>query len=527
MLIVSSIRLPLTADKNDAIAKALKQLKVKQTDVKQANISKISVDARRQNISLVYSVAVSLKNENAEEALAASASFVSYKKQAPYVIQQGATPLSKRPIVCGFGPAGIFCALVLAKHGFAPLVLERGAEMQQRKKDVDAFLNTGVLNVNSNIQFGEGGAGTFSDGKLTTRIQDEKQNYVTNLLLEHNAPEEIAFQHRPHIGTDKLSATIVSIREEIIRLGGQVLFETQLTRILEKNGMITGVETTKGTFETNTLVLAVGHSARDVFSFLMNDGYTLEAKPFSVGYRIEHLQTEIDKALFHEAAGHPAIGKGEYQLSTNVNGRGVYTFCMCPGGNVVAATSEENSVVTNGMSYHARGGKNANAAVVASVLPQEFDNDPQKAILFQKQLEQSAFQVGKAYQAPAETVGSFLQNKGQLVVNRVEPTYPLQVAETRLQNLLPQNMASSIAQALPIFDKKIKGFAAHDSVLTGLETRTSSPVRILRNAHFQTNFVKGVYPCGEGAGYAGGIMSAAVDGVRVAEAIINEYRPLY
>jgi hypothetical protein len=418
--------------------------------------------------------------------------------------------------------------LLLARQGFRPIVLERGAALEERVKTVEHFSATGELDEDTNIQFGEGGAGTFSDGKLTTRIGDELCGFVTETFLQHGAPKEIAWQQKPHVGTDLLRGVISSIRHEIEALGGEVHFHTTLTGLHTQNGKLVSIDTTAGAIECETLVLAVGHSARDTFGMLMNSGFTLECKPFSVGMRAEHLQTEIEKSLYHAAAGHPALPHGEYQLSEHIGKRGVYTFCMCPGGQVVASASEAGHVVTNGMSYHARSGANANAAVVVSVDGTDFGGDARRAIEFQRELERRAYEAARhagEYAAPAETMGSFLEGRGKLELNRVQPTYDRGVAAADLGALLPKELADALRAGLRGYERKIAGYTASDAVLTGLETRTSSPVRLVRGEDYTCTQLAGLYPCGEGAGYAGGIMTAAVDGLRIAKAICERYRP--
>ena len=501
---------------------AVKKLKLSKSDIKDAFIHKMSVDARN-GVKFVYSVGVNLADVSKEPIFAGKDKDISVKQKQSLVIEKGEKPLDSRPVICGFGPAGLFCALVLARQGFRPIVLEQGEDVDTRTRTVKNFETAAKLNTQSNIQFGEGGAGTFSDGKLTTRIGDSRCEFVTDTLVEFGAPEEIKHIAKPHIGTDLLVNVIKNIRNEIIRLGGEVRFCTKLTDITVKNGAVYSVETTNGDMETELLVMATGHSARDTFFMLKDKALLMEAKPFSVGVRIESLQTEIDKGLYHSLAGHPALPKGEYQLSHNTKGRGVYTFCMCPGGNVVAAASEENTVVVNGMSLHARDGRNANSAVVVSVTPQDFGGDFTKAIGFQRQLEKKAFEMGgRNYKAPAQTVDNFINGKAGLSINRVTPSYPIGVTECDMADLFPEHITRELKNALPAMNRKLNGFAAADSVLTGVETRTSSPVRILRGENYQSN-IKGIYPCGEGAGYAGGIMSAAVDGVRIAQQICSEY----
>lgn len=530
MILVRNIRLPLSEGIDEAKAQALKKLHLSARNAAEVQIAKLSVDARRGRPFIVYTVAVQPKASEQEKELAACCEDAVVAPVFDFSIRNGTEKLSHRPVVCGLGPAGLFSALVLARQGFRPIVLERGPSLPQRVEAVEHFSATGILTPNANIQFGEGGAGTFSDGKLTTRIGDELCGFVTDTLLQHGAPADIAYKQKPHVGTDLLRGVILSIRREIEELGGEVLFNTRLADIREKNGRLVEI-TAEGpggrcVIPCEQLILAVGHSARDVFALLMEKGYPMECKPFSVGFRAEHLQTEIEKSLYHDAAGHPALPRGEYQLSQHVGKRCVYTFCMCPGGKVVASASEEGGVVTNGMSYHARDGKNANAAVVVSVDGTDFDQNPAKAIAFQRGLEQAAYKAGGGeYRAPAENVQSFLQDKGSLQIGRVEPTYDRGVVPFALGSLLPQELSDTLRAGLRAYERKLAGYTAPEAILTGLETRTSSPVRLPRDQNYNYTGLAGVYPCGEGAGYAGGIMSAAVDGVRVARAIAQNYCP--
>ena len=523
MIIVNNIKLPVDAPKEQAIETGLKKLKLPAKEIASAFIHKMSVDARG-DIKFVYSVGVVLANPEREVQFVNRYKDVTVKQSQPLVVEKGEKAISTRPVICGLGPAGLFCGLLLARQGFRPIVLEQGEDVDTRTQTVKNFEKSGRLNTRSNIQFGEGGAGTFSDGKLTTRIGDARCEFVTDTLVEFGAPEDIRHIAKPHIGTDLLVGVIKNIRNEIIRLGGEVRFSTKLTDINVKNGNVTSVVTDSGTIETQVVVMATGHSARDTFFMLRDKGLVMEAKPFSVGVRIESLQEDIDKGLYHSLAGHKALPKGEYQLSHHTKTRGVYTFCMCPGGSVVAAASEEDTVVVNGMSLHARDGRNANSALVVSVNPEDFDHDFTKAIAFQRELEKKAFEMGgRNYKAPAQSVGNFLRGKAGLGNGKVQPTYALGVTECDLAQLFPQQITDCLKEAMPVLNRKLNGFAADDSIITGVETRTSSPVRILRGENFQSN-VAGVYPCGEGAGYAGGIMSAAVDGVRVAQQICREYK---
>ena len=527
MLLVRDIRLPLSAGEDEAVARALKIAGLRRADVAGAGIAKLSVDARRGKPSLVYTVALTPAEGGAQRSFEHCAPCVSVVEPAVFCVQNGTQRLEHPPVVCGLGPAGLFAALLLARQGFGPIVLERGPAVEQRAAAVERFIKTGILDETANIQFGEGGAGTFSDGKLTTRIHDPLCAFVTGTLLAHGAPPEISFRQKPHIGTDVLRGVIVSLRREIESLGGQVRFCTPLTGLRLQGGRLCAVRTPAGEIPCEALVLAPGHSARDTFSMLDETGFLLHAKPFSVGFRAEHLQSRIEEGLYHEAAGHPALPRGEYQLSAHVGARCVYTFCMCPGGSVAAAASEAGRVVTNGMSFHARDGKNANAAVVVSVSEADFGGDARKAIAFQRTLEQRAFAAGGGgYAAPAENIASFLAGAGTLRVTSVQPTYPRGVSACSLGTLLPEELSESLRAGLSVFARRLPGYTAPEAVLTGLETRTSSPVRLARGGDGQSTEVPGVWPCGEGAGYAGGIMSAAVDGLRAAEHIARMYCPV-
>ena len=491
-------------------------------------IYKKSVDARKKNQArLVYSVAV----------LPLEGDVVSMPKGLKYTvtplyrrdleIKRGSAPMTLPPLVVGMGPAGLFCALLLAEEGYAPVLIDRGDPVTERLRAYRRFVEEGVLDTESNIQFGAGGAGTFSDGKLLTRIHDPRTTYVLERFCEFGAPEEILVSAKPHVGTDLLLGIVDRMLKRIEALGGTVLYRCRLDGIVELSDGEIAARTTKGELRCSTLVLAPGNSARDTFEMLLHKGYAIEPKPISVGVRVEHLQKNIDEALFGNHAGHPRLGRGEYHLSDTSGERGVYTFCMCPGGQVVAAASEENGVVVNGMSTYARDGKNANSAVCVSVLPEDYGGTPMDAIRFQRMLEQSAFQEGGGdYCAPIQTVGDFLNHRTGTEPSTVQPTYrDGRVRCGSMDRILPAFVCRELRRGFLSFDRKLLGFADAQSLLTGVETRTSAPIRILRGENYHAVGHPRIYPCGEGAGYAGGITIAAVDGLRIAQQIIKEFAP--
>jgi uncharacterized FAD-dependent dehydrogenase len=520
---VSNIRLPFTEPSHEALAVAEKRLGHPKSA--SYHICKKSLDARkRRDICFVYSVSAVLDDGAAVKM--PKDPHIRLEEKKPLDIATGSEKLDCPPVIAGFGPAGMFAGLLLALNGFRPVIIEKGPDMDQRVADVEAFNKSGRLNPDANIQFGEGGAGTFSDGKLTTRISDSRCGYILEQLARHGAPDDILYQAKPHIGTDKLKKVIKNIRADITALGGAVHFNTSLTGLIADGGVLTGIKTSTGDLPARALILAPGHSARAVFPMLLEHGVAITSKPFSVGVRAEHLQDRIDRALYGDLVGHPLLPKGEYQFSHRGADRAVYTFCMCPGGVVVPAASEDGGVVTNGMSVYARDGVNANAALVVSVDERDYGSGPLAGVAYQQKLEHAAFGMGGGgFAAPVQDAGSFLAGKRGYFPGKVVPSYARGVKEADFKALFPSPVADMLQTGLVRFGKKLAGFDAADTVLTGVETRTSSPVRIPRGDTLESVSLRGLYPCGEGAGYAGGIMSAAADGVRVAQAIMARYQP--
>lgn len=525
-IIVENIKIPYRSSASDVDQLAAEEAKkiIKQKTgcaPLSLNIAKKSIDARRRkNVEFVVSVCAEINWKGVPEKLKEKG-FKLYKSPKLDIVQ-GTEKAEHRHIVVGFGPAGIFAGLLLARQGYRPVVYERGASVRERVGKVDRFIATGELDVNTNIQFGAGGAGTFSDGKLTTRINDSLVSYVMEQLHALGAPDEILWKAKPHIGTDILRQVVENAHREIIACGGEIYYNAKVSEITNKTILVNGEK-----IPYSSLVLAVGHSARDVYAELLSKDYVVEPKPFSTGVRIEHLQSDIDQALFGDLAGESSLGKGEYQLSFRKGNRGVYTFCMCPGGEVVPSASEEGGVVTNGMSRHARDGRNANAAICVSVKPEDYGGTPDGAIAFQRALERKAYQAGGGkYVAPMQTVGDFLSDKCGSEPSRILPTYRNgNVKPCNLKDIFPPFVTELLAEGLTDFGRKIRGYDANDVPMTGVETRTSAPVRIVRTENYTAIGRNNVYPCGEGAGYAGGIVSAAVDGLRVAAAIISRFKP--
>lgn len=530
-IVFNNIKLPINASFQEAFSVAMARMRALRMSTRDRKFSiyRRSVDARhRDRITLVYSVAAELHQGETPPHNLADKDGALIVKASPEIIR-GTTCLSSRPVIIGSGPAGLFAGLILAENGYAPIIVERGGSVAERKAAVGKFVKEHVLDTENNIQFGAGGAGTFSDGKLVTRINDPLSSYVIDRFVEFGAPAEIRYLAKPHVGTDVLSTVIDRMINRIAELGGEIRFNTKFLHCLASGGNITGISTSCGDIEAGAVILAIGHSSRDTYEELMSRGVSLEAKPFSVGMRIEHLSKDIDRALYGDLAGHSALGRGEYNLSTNTKQRGVYTFCMCPGGVVVPAASEEGGVVVNGMSYHDRGGVNSNCAVVCSIFKEDYGSTPSSAIAFQRKIERLAFKAGGGeYSAPIITVGDFLSGKIKNEPGRIQPTY-MDGRNVKLADpsaYLPDFVTSSIKGALLDFDKRISGFASPDAILTGAETRTSSPIRILRSQDTRLAIgYNNFYPAGEGAGYAGGITSAAIDGIKSALELIKNYAP--
>ena len=525
MIRIRDLMLPPEHDQNALLYLAAQALHVRASDITALTIFRRSLDARKKPLlRWVYTVDVTLRSGEGKLLRQNRNSKIS--KAEPYYYSIPKKTSDKRPVVAGFGPAGMFAALVLARAGLRPIVLERGECAQERQKKVERFWRDGVLDPESNVQFGEGGAGTFSDGKLNTGTKNERGRWVLEQLVRFGAQEEILYDAKPHVGTDVLFHVVQNLRRQVCELGGEVRFGARLTAIMKDGDAISGVEYVQNgetlRMDCSQVILAIGHSARDTFRYLHESGVPMEPKPFSMGVRIEHEQELIDRAQY----GAPRTGNippADYKLSVHLpDGSSAYTFCMCPGGHVVAAASQTGGVVTNGMSYAARDGINANAALLVTLKPEDFPYEGTLGgMLWQEEIERRAYEISGSYRAPAQTVGDFLGGKASERLSCVEPTYRPGVVLCDLHDVLPEKLTKTLEQAIPALDGMLKGFGDPGALLTAPETRSSSPVRILRGEDLQSP-VRGLYPCGEGAGYAGGIMSAAVDGMLCAEAVLRD-----
>ena len=531
MLRLTDIKLPLNHDEHALEQAILSKLNIPKSQLLSFSMFKRGYDARNnRDIKLIYTLDIELSGQDELLAKFSDDPHVRITPDMSYkFVAQAPTDMKQRPVVIGFGPCGLFAALILAQMGFKPIVLERGKAVRERTKDTFGFWRNKPLNPESNVQFGEGGAGTFSDGKLYSQVKDRK-HYGRKVLHEFvaaGAPEEIMYVSKPHIGTFKLVNMVEKMRHEIIALGGEIRFSTRLEKLdldtSNNTHKIRGLHLSSGEYlSCSHIILAVGHSARDTFKALYEQGVYIEAKPFSIGFRIEHEQSMIDASRFGENAGNPILGAADYKLVHHCkNGRTVYSFCMCPGGTVVAAASEPGRVVTNGMSQYSRHERNANSAIVVGITPeQDYPGDPLAGIELQRNLEELAFNVGgENYHAPAQLIGDFLAGKASEQVGDVKPSYTPGITLTDLSKVVPDYVSQAIREAIPAFERQIKGFAKPDGLLTGVETRTSSPICIKRDADYQSVNIQGLYPAGEGAGYAGGIWSAGIDGIRVAESV--------
>lgn len=511
--------------------KAAKKLRIPKKYFKNFKILRESIDARKKDsIKFNYTVEVECDDEASIVQKSGDKDVKLETVKYDDSFKPGDKKLNYRPIIVGMGPAGMFAGLLMAEKGYRPIIIERGEKVEERTESVKLFWKEGKLNTESNVQFGEGGAGTFSDGKLTTRIKDSRCDFVAEKFVEAGAPPEILYSGKPHIGTDILKNVVKNIRNKIIECGGEVRFNSRLEDIIIKNGKVSSVIVNGNEIPCNALILAIGHSSRDTYEMLSKRGISMIAKAFAVGVRVEHLQELIDKNQYGKFAGHPRLKAADYRLTytTERSERGVYSFCMCPGGVVVAAASEEERLVTNGMSYYKRDGINANSALLVSVGPKDFGENALDGMQFQRHLEALAYKTGgKGYSAPIQLVGDFLKDRVSTKLGKVKPSYMPGYEFRDLRDCLPQYVTEGLKEGIVNFDRKIKGFADHDAVLTGIESRTSAPLRIERNENLESISLEGLYPSGEGAGYAGGIISAAVDGLKSAESIMKKYCPNY
>lgn len=528
MIRISQVKLPVEHDTEQLYQKAAKSLRISKEQIKKLIIVKKSIDARKKpELSIVYTFDVLVDNEDKVLKHSGNKNAVLVEEKKYTIPEKGSEELEESPVIIGAGPAGLFCAYLLAREGYRPLIIERGKKVEERTKDVLAFWKTGFLNPSSNVQFGEGGAGTFSDGKLNTLVKDPagRNRFVLETFVAFGAPEKIAYESKPHIGTDILSQVIAAMRKEILRLGGRFMFESCMTNVRIEEHKIRAVEINHSDWiKTDVCVMALGHSARDTFEMLHETELNMEPKSFAVGFRVEHPQREMNIIQYGETyAG--VLEAAPYKVTANLkNGRGVYSFCMCPGGYVVNASSEEHRLAVNGMSYSDRGSKNANSAIIVSVTPDDFDGkDALSGVRFQRELEEKAYSLGNG-KIPQQLFGDYIEHRKSMSYGAFSSETKGETSFADLRGILPEEMEESFIEGMHSFAKHIPGFDRKDAILSGVESRTSSPIRIRRNAMLEAN-IEGIYPCGEGAGYAGGITSAAMDGLKVAESIIGQYYP--
>ena len=529
MIRVNNITLNIDEPIDELKTKVAKIMRVSQSEIKEFKIAKESIDARKKNnIKFNYAVDITMDNEMNVVSRANNKDVKLEEDKYTAEFEFGTKKMNHRPVIVGMGPAGMFAGILMAQKGYNPLIIERGEKVENRTKTINKFWTRAVLNTESNVQFGEGGAGTFSDGKLTTRIKDTRCDYILEEFVKAGAPEEITYIGKPHIGTDVLKEVVKNIRETIIKLGGEVRFNSKLEDISIKNGKLQSIIVNGEEIPCDNLILAPGHSSRDTYEMLHKNGVSMSSKPFAMGVRIEHPQDMINENQYGKYASHPRLKAADYKLTYKSNklDRAVYSFCMCPGGEVVSAASEKGKLVINGMSEYNRDKKNANSAIVVSVGPKDFASDnPLAGIEFQRHYEELAYKIGgENYNAPVQLVGDFLKGNVSDKIGSIKPSYTPGYKFANLTNCLPSYVTDAIKEALPKFEYKINGFSRNDAILTGIETRTSAPVRIDRNEEFQSISLEGLYPAGEGAGYAGGIISAAVDGLKIAESIMKKWK---
>ena len=526
MLRIDQLRLLPDQPESDLTAKCARLLRTDPSSLRDLTVLRRAIDAR-EGLTFVYTVAVSAPQEAALLRRCRDKRVTAYVPEH-YVLPAPVAPPEVRPIVVGAGPAGLFAALVLARCGARPILLERGQPVEQRSRDVTRFWHTGQLDTESNVQFGEGGAGAFSDGKLNTGTRDLRHRYIMEQLVACGAPESILTDALPHVGTDKLHIALRNLRQQLLDAGADIRFGARLEGFTAQDGALTAITCRQGdslyTIPAQRLILALGHSARDTFETLYGSGLAMEPKPFAMGVRIEHRQSAVDAARYRQLAGHPALPPATYKLSCHLpNGRSAFSFCVCPGGQVVAAASEPGRTVTNGMSVYARDGENINGALLVNVTPADFPSDhPLAGIALQRQLETAAYALTGGYAAPCQRVADFLAGRPSAGPGIVRPSYRPGVVYTDLRRCLPDFIGETLALALPVLGRQLRGYDDPDALLTGVETRSSSPVRLVRDAHYEAN-IRGIFPCGEGAGYAGGILSAAADGMRCAEKLLEVY----
>lgn len=528
MLRVSGIQLTMDESEDRIKHKITQKLRIKSSEILSYRINKKSIDARKKDrIIFVYTVDVEVKDEAVVLSRLKKGQATQVKAYEYQFPEPGDKLLENRPLIVGNGPCGLFAALIFAQMGYKPLILERGKKVDQRAEDVELFWEKGILNPESNVQFGEGGAGTFSDGKLTTQIKNTRCQKVLEEFVAAGATEDILHKQKPHVGTDILREVVKNMRYSITQLGGEFRFQSKVTDIIVEDGAVSGVQVNhEEIIPADVLVLAVGHSARDTFEMLYEKEVEITQKSFSLGVRIEHPQDLINRSQHGRFAGDPKLGAAEYKLSHRAqNERGVYTFCMCPGGMVVSSSSEEGGIVTNGMSEYKRDQENANSAILVNIGPKDYGSShPLAGMYLQREYEQKAFRLaGEKYHAPTQLVGDFMKGLPSTGPGKIKPSFTPNVTWTDLALCLPDYVTAAIQEAIPVFDRRLKGFGRPDAVMTGIETRSSSPIRIPRNQQYESN-IKGLYPAGEGGGHAGGITSAAVDGIQVAEAIIAQYK---